>query len=356
MKHYGDIKTLRGDLLEPVSCIIGGSPCQGLSVAGNRKGLTDERSALFLEMIRIIKEMQEATNGRYPQYAIWENVEHSLGSNSGKDFRCVLEQFVRIKEPGASIPMPKKWNKSGIIIGDGWSIAWRLLDARGWGVPQRRKRIALVFSLRNECAANILFEKVRMSGYSRQSEVQGENTSLGGFESIEQHNFGSELIHTYCLQGSMIGRAIKNGPQGSGINKDTCFTLNTIDKHAVCTTDSVDGPIARRLTPTEWERLQGFPNGWTDIGEWFDENGKKHKPADSPRYKALGNSIALPQWEWILTKMSPYVTNPTLGSLFDGISGFPFVFEKVYGNGTAKWGCEIDGFCNAVSIKHFPDD
>lgn len=115
--------------------------------------------------------------------------------------------------------------------------------------------------------------------------------------------------------------------------------------------------IVRRLTPVECERLQGFPSGWTDIGEWVDENGKKHKPADSPRYKALGNSIALPQWHWIFQKMKPYIgENPTLGSLFDGIGGFPLVFESTYGDGTAIWGSEIDSFCVAVTKKRFPED
>lgn len=123
------------------------------------------------------------------------------------------------------------------------------------------------------------------------------------------------------------------------------------------TTGCVLNWIVRRLTPVECERLQGFPDGWTDIGEWVDENGKKHKPADSPRYKALGNSIALPQWYWIFQKMKPYIgENPTLGSLFDGIGGFPLVFENTYGKGTAIWGSEIEPFCVAVTKKHFPED
>lgn len=123
------------------------------------------------------------------------------------------------------------------------------------------------------------------------------------------------------------------------------------------TTGCVLNWIVRRLTPVECERLQGFPDGWTDIGEWVDENGKKHKPADSPRYKALGNSIALPQWYWICQKMKPYIgENPTLGSLFDGIGGFPLVFESTYGDGTAIWGSEIEPFCVAVTKKHFPED
>ena len=114
--------------------------------------------------------------------------------------------------------------------------------------------------------------------------------------------------------------------------------------------------IVRRLTPLEDERLQGFPDGWTDIGDWIDENEKKHKTSDAARYKALGNSIALPQWYWICQKMKPYIgENPTLGSLFDGIGGFPLVFESTYGDGTAIWASEVDSFCIAVTKKRFPN-
>lgn len=114
--------------------------------------------------------------------------------------------------------------------------------------------------------------------------------------------------------------------------------------------------IVRRLTPTECERLQGYPDGWTDIGEWTDTKGKKHKAADSPRYKALGNSIALPQWFWIAQKMKQYLpAGATLGSLFDGIGGFPLVWETTYGKGTARWASEIEEFPIAVTKKHFPE-
>ena len=114
--------------------------------------------------------------------------------------------------------------------------------------------------------------------------------------------------------------------------------------------------IVRRLTPTECERLQGYPDGWTDIGEWTDTKGKKHKPADSPRYKALGNSIALPQWFWIAQKMKSYMGDGAkLGSLFDGIGGFPLVWETTYGTGTARWASEIEEFPIAVTKKHFPE-
>lgn len=114
--------------------------------------------------------------------------------------------------------------------------------------------------------------------------------------------------------------------------------------------------IVRRLTPTECERLQGFPDGWTDIGEWIDSKGKRHKPADSPRYKALGNSIALPQWWWITCKMAQYLPErATLGSLFDGIGGFPLVWETRHGKGTAVWASEIEEFPIAVTKRRFSD-
>lgn len=115
--------------------------------------------------------------------------------------------------------------------------------------------------------------------------------------------------------------------------------------------------IVRRLTPTECERLQGYPDGWTDIGEWTDTKGKKHKPADSPRYKALENSIALPQWFWIAQKMKRYLpAGATLGSLFDGIGGFPLVWETTYGKGTARWASEIEEFPIAVTKRRFGND
>ena len=115
--------------------------------------------------------------------------------------------------------------------------------------------------------------------------------------------------------------------------------------------------IVRRLAPVECERLQGFPDGYTDIGDWTDSNGKKHKYADSPRYKALGNSIALPQWFWLVQKMRPYLKEkPTLGSLFDGLGGFPLVWQRAYGEGTARWASEIESFCVAVTKRRFGEE
>lgn len=122
--------------------------------------------------------------------------------------------------------------------------------------------------------------------------------------------------------------------------------------------DNVNGEktVVRRLTPLECERLQGLPDGWTDIGEWTDSKGKKHKEADSPRYKALGNSIATPFWFWLLRRISAQYERPaTLGSLFDGIGGFPYCWERCNGEGTAIWASEIEEFPIAVTKAHFPE-
>lgn len=166
MKHLGDITKINGAEIEPVDCVTFGSPCQDLSVAGKRAGLAGERSGLFMEAVRIIKEMRCKTNGMYPTFAIWENVPGAFSSNSGDDFRAVLEELARVVGPSASIPRPaKRWEHAGCVLGDGWSIAWRLMDAQYWGVPQRRKRIALVADFGGHRAPQILFEQQGLSGY-----------------------------------------------------------------------------------------------------------------------------------------------------------------------------------------------
>ena len=132
MKHLGDITKIHGDKIEPVDCITFGSPCQDLSIAGRRAGLAGERSGLFVEAVRIIKEMRSSTNGLYPTFAIWENVPGAFSSNGGEDFRAVLEELARVEQPDASIPRPPRggrWSKAGAIAGNGWSLAWRQLDA-----------------------------------------------------------------------------------------------------------------------------------------------------------------------------------------------------------------------------------
>lgn len=485
-----------------------------MSQAGKREGLAGERSGLFLEMIRVITEMREATNGEYPKFAIWENVRGAFSSSKGEDFRCVLERFARIVEPDVSIPRPSgkngKWAKSGAISGNGWSLAWRLFDAKYWGVAQRRQRIALVMDFGGQRASEILFERTSMSGDSCESipawktfartpeasvagydrMVESRNSVTGGAESEGTRRSGREGIgrvlesdhretSTRCTEPAAYTLKIRSGCEGGGkgalVQTELSATISTLQdqtliclaenpslhnlKQKICVLNDQGGSvmnvsydivgtlraqehghqpivfeshsqdarytqqgdtsptctaqwgtggnnmplvvekkafamqrideykeseyastmksrdykdatdliteketknlrwIVRRLTPMEDERLQGFPDGWTDIGDWLDENGKKHKTSDAARYKALGNSIALPQWYWIFQKMKPYIgENPTLGSLFDGIGGFPLVFESTYGDGTAIWGSEIEPFCVAVTKKHFPED
>lgn len=426
MKHLGDITKIHGDKIEPVDCITFGSPCQDLSIAGRRAGLAGERSGLFMEAVRVIKEMRSSTNGLHPTFAIWENVPGAFSSNGGEDFRAVLEELARVEQPDVSIPRPSgrggRWSKAGAIAGNGWSLAWRQLDAQYWGVPQRRKRIALVADFRGQRAAEILFERTSLSGNFDESIKAWEATpgrsptspygrdrganpytlkirsgcSGGGKGALVQTEKSATLSTlqdqtlfqpvVYDARGNGDGRTCPTitGDHENGI---TDYTAIAIERHTFneqsfshykesekCSTlkakagnigngseclvaEKIVRWIVRRLTPVECERLQGFPDGWTDIGEWVDSKGKKHKYADSPRYKALGNSIALPQWFWIAQKMKPYLSeNATLGSLFDGIGGFPLVWQKTYGNGTAQWASEIEEFPIAVTKRRFGEE
>jgi DNA (cytosine-5)-methyltransferase 1 len=527
---------------------------QDLSIAGKRAGLAGARSGLFMEQVRIVKEMREADkrNGRTgdmvrPRYLVWENVVGAFSSNRGRDFHAVLEEIARIAEPGFSLsglPEKWKWTKAGAIDGDGWSIAWRTHDAKDWGktirdsrtgnvirlgTPQRRRRISVVADFGGESAAQIQFDRESVSGHPAESGAAGEGFAEaaeagasyavrirggcdGGGKGALVQTEKSGTLGTgndqtiFCLQGNGIDRADTAGCNGKGWREDACYTLNTIDRPAVCaevrcltpweaqsarvydqdgvwhslnanenggmardsvmcegnkpavvapaamafdTTqitskenrsqpefgkpchtlnanahapcveldmthacdvirecgeqvpalqarmgtggnqvpltyqmngfgdyraaevassckqrdfkDSTDLAIThmvvRRLTPMECERLQGFPDHWTDIGEWTDEKGKKHKDADSPRYKALGNSIALPFWDWMLRRMARYLPeDATLGSLFDGIAGFPLIWERIHGRGTARWASEIEPFPIAVTKKWFGEE
>ena len=494
MIHYGDITQISGYDVPIVDCIIGGSPCQDLSVAGKRAGLDGERSGLFMEQIRITKEMRarDEHSGRAgefirPRFLVWENVPGAFSSNKGEDFRIVLEEIAKVVDQDAVIPMPpkNKWTTSGAIMGDGWSIAWRVLDAQFWGVPQRRRRIALVADFGGGCASEILFVKDSLRGDSSKSRTErkgaatdaqgcigvhdrdgktygfplgfrpenvrcyeetattlcvgtragfcngvialepGASQRLGGYVyedkagtlranmgdnqiavaySIENHLTGDKTTclrsksadtdhipcvvmdrsafnqgenakfnigidengvafsciakgpgavcykerRVICLQGNQIDQADTSTCNGSGWKEGSSYTLNVRDRHAVCYRKP--HYIVRRLTPLECERLQGFADGWTDIGEYTDSKGKKKKTSDSARYKALGNSIALPPWKWVIKRLcSHYERDATMASLFDGIGGFPCLWEQINGKGTALWASEIEDFPIAVT-------
>ena len=194
IKHYGDISTLDGSELEPVDIISFGSPCQNLSVAGKREGLDGDRSSLFYEAIRIVKEMREATNGKYPRYIVWENVPGAFSSNKGEDFKAVLTEICKVKDEQVSISKPAKWENAGRIMGDGFSIAWRLLDAQYWGVPQRRQRIYLVADFDGGSAGKILFESEGLSGYSAQGFKSWQNAANGITEGIGETGSQDSLM------------------------------------------------------------------------------------------------------------------------------------------------------------------
>ena len=177
MKHYGDVSAIDGAKLPPVDIITFGSPCQDMSIAGKREGLDGNRSGLFYEAVRIVKEMRCATDGKYPRYIVWENVPGAFSSNKGEDFRCVLESICHIADETVSVPSVKKWQYAGEIVGDGYSVAWRLLDAQYWGVPQRRKRVYLVADFAGGCAGKILFESEGLSGYTPQGFRSWQGTA-----------------------------------------------------------------------------------------------------------------------------------------------------------------------------------
>ena len=173
MLHVGDITKLKGNELPPVDIICGGSPCQDLSVAGKRAGLDGERSGLFMEQVRLVKEMRNATNGEKPRYMVWENVPGAFSSADGEDFRVVLEEIVRIKDSSSYVPRPydRNWKPAGaIVLGNEFSLAWRVLNAQYWGVAQRRRRIFLVADFRGLTAPEILFKQDSLFGYSKESE------------------------------------------------------------------------------------------------------------------------------------------------------------------------------------------
>lgn len=581
MVHLGDITKMSGYTIPPVDVITFGSPCQDLSIAGKRAGMAGERSGLFSEAVRIIREMRYATFGAYPKYAVWENVPGAFSSNKGEDFHAVLQSLCRVIDPDAVIPRPTdarggiKWPRAGAVLSDHYSLAWRTMDAQHWGVPQRRLRISLVLDLTGGRAGEILFEPESLRGHFAPGVTPGQAAPVvvggctedanraftlkirsgcegGGkgalvqteksatlstlqdqtlfvaeppraysFDSLASNSMKSSNPHsgcreveiaktldtslpdpaknqggiaivepTFCIQGNTIDRADTAGANGTGVKEDVCYTLNTIDRPAVAFAldcrnmtaneelsatlqakgnggqslnyinpvaepliydargngDGITSPtmtgdhnsrvtdytaitlqgdtvagallardykgpgradslgrviaqpvgadlyngtltgdkattlttatgqggantgpsviekiirwIVRRLTPTKCERLQGYPDGWTDLGEWIDSKGKTHKDADTPRYKALGNSIALPQWYYVLGGIADRLPdNAALGSLFDGIGGFPYVWAQLHAGRKelCVWASEIEEFPIAVTKKWFPE-
>ena len=432
MLHLGDITKISGYTTPITDCVVGGSPCQDLSVAGKRAGLDGERSGLFMEQIRIIKEMRDRDvreNGRSgvdvrPRYMVWENVPGAFSSNKREDFRIVLEETAKVADKYAVISRPDKWQTSGCILGDGWSIAWRVLDAQFWGVPQRRRRIALVADFGGHSAPEILFVRKSLSGDIEPGKPTWKGTAddakrcTGIYDSLGADQYNAVILgDTVSALGINCGmshgrqcvleptvfiksrRAQSVSDYETWKEGNTANTLNTFEntdvratnvvvatnadamcyavdqgggksacnvfeeltptltcthggEPVVCYPDRIGhGPrIVRRLTPLECERLQGYPDGWTDIGEYIDSKGKKRKSSDANRYKALGNSISLPNWKWVMKRLcSCYERDATLASLFDGIGGFPLIWEQINGKGSCLWASEIEEFPMAVT-------
>ena len=275
MRHLGDITKMNGAEVEPVDIITFGSPCQNLSVAGNRAGLAGEKSSLFMEAVRIIREMRCETHGKYPQIAIWENVPGAFSSNKGEDFRVVLEELIKIAEPKApKVPPADKngWPYADVYVGDGWSLAYRVFDAQYWGVPQRRRRIYLVVDFAGRRAGDILFKRDGLSGYSAEGRETRERTAGGAAGSTgaddcakcfdargngdgqtvntltgDHENRIADYTSAVCEPIPIHDKATRykgGGPtrngdgagNGMGVGKsgDPCPTLSTCDHHMVC--------------------------------------------------------------------------------------------------------------------------
>jgi DNA (cytosine-5)-methyltransferase 1 len=242
MQHLGDITKLDGATIEPVWCVTGGSPCQDLSIAGKRAGLAGARSGLFMEQIRVIKEMREHDKqlGRAgelirPRYMVWENVPGAFSSNKGRDFAAVLEEIIKIVEPEApGIEVPEKgwptWGGYHDEVGGRWSVAWRTHDAQYWGVPQRRRRISVVADFGGDTASEILFDRKSVSGDIAESGAAGE----GFAEAAESGagGAGKDSGSVICLKGNAIDR--DTAQNGKWYQEDKSYTLDATDRHGVC--------------------------------------------------------------------------------------------------------------------------
>ena len=284
MKHLGSVTEVKGDQVEPVDIITFGSPCQDLSMAGKRAGIYEgQRSNLFFESTRIIEEMRNATANKYPRFAVWENVLGAFSSNEGRDFQAVLQAFVSICDPGLYVPRPPDgaWQPAGCVLGNGFSIAWRVYNAEYWGVPHKRQRIYLVADFKSERAEQILFKP--------ESECwnSGENTARAAryVDGCSGRSWWSEeagIENTEDLQ-------IISFTQGSYTSLSMDSKASTLMARDYKQAQAVlipqkDGFILRRMTPTEYGRLQGFPDWWVD-----GTNGK-----DAEIYKMWGNGVNLP--------------------------------------------------------------
>lgn len=407
MVHLGDITKMSGYTIPPVDVVTFGSPCQDLSIAGKRAGMAGERSGLFSEAVRIIREMRYATFGAYPKYAVWENVPGAFSSNKGEDFHAeppkaysfdsLASNSMKSSNPHSgcreveiaktldtSPPDPAK-NQGGIAILDVLPFdTTQITSPQNGNNPHfgdpchplaatAHPPAAVCLNYINPVAEPLIYDaRGNGDGITSPTMTGDHNSRVTDYTAITLQGdtvAGALLARDYKGPGraDSLGRVIAQ-PVGADLYNGTL----TGDKAVTLTTATGQGGantgpsviekiirwIVRRLTPTECERLQGYPDGWTDLGGWVDSRGKAHKAADSPRYKALGNSIALPQWYYVLGGISDRLPdNATLGSLFDGIGGFPYVWAQLHAGRKelCVWASEIEEFPIAVTKKWFPE-
>ena len=275
VKQLGDITKIDADTLAPVDIVCAGSPCQDLSIAGKRKGLGGERSGLFRTAVDLVRRMRERTAGKYPRFFVWENVPGAFSSNRGMDFQAVLQEIGESKIP---MPQGNRWAAAGLVQCPGAEIAWRVLDAQHWGVLQRRRRIFLVadFAADGRCAGEILFEPTSVCGDPETGEGAGEGTAGGAEDCARIAVY--DMTHADEVMRPVFGGIIQtlNARMGTGGNQVPVVLT--------------EGKV-RRLAPTECERLQGLPDGYTEGG------------SDTARYKALGNGMAQPCATYIIKRI-----------------------------------------------------
>lgn len=372
MRQLGDITNVNGAYIDPVHIISFGSPCQDLSIAGKQAGIHDgERSNLFFHAVRIISEMRKSTNGKYPRFAVWENVPGAFSSNKGHDFQAVLEALCRIIDPEASVPMsPKnKWQHAGCIVGNGYSVAWRQYDAQFWGVPQRRKRIYLIADFGSERAGEILFERESVCGDSSEgreekqriaADVEGsagrsdrvvcltpwdcqskrQYSVNGAWPTLDAGESGGGQAHGVCY--AVDCRNIKANEELSATiqAKDGGgYSLNYVNPVVYDERGNGDGRIVPTLTGDHENRI-------TDYTALCVGNGQLHQISMSEQANTLDcmhdqQAIVIPTHQrrkYILRRLTPLECCRLQGFpdwWEDGVLGSDTARFKMWGNGIA---------------------
>lgn len=268
MQHLGDICDIDGSQLEPVDVVTFGSPCQDLSVAGKRAGLSGERSGLFHQAVRVIKEMREASSGRYPRFAVWENVPGAFSSNKGNDFHQVLRELIGVTDEKAAFDLPRvqKWQKAGAIVADQWSIAWRVLDAQFFGLPQRRKRIFLVADFASERAGHILFEPPSLRRNTQAGCDQGQAATSNPASSPQTASSRNGVARSFTLR-------MRGGKPGGGKGP---LIQTDISGRLGCNNDQrIFEPIAYGFNAihTKRKNLTGRYGYETEVAKTLDTSG-----------------------------------------------------------------------------------